>query len=50
LRKARYADLPAEHTSYRGLRHRRAVFSAVIAPTPSGVVACRRPRLRVSRC
>jgi hypothetical protein len=33
----------------RGLRRRRAVLSAVIAPTPSGVVARCRPRLRVAR-
>jgi hypothetical protein len=33
----------------RGLRRRRAVLSAVIAPTPSGMVACRRPCLCVAR-
>jgi hypothetical protein len=49
LRKAHRANLPVEHTGSRGLPRRRAVLSAVIAPTPSGVVACRRPRLRVSR-
>jgi hypothetical protein len=32
-----------------GLRHQRAVLLAVIAPIPSGVVACRCPCLRVSR-
>jgi hypothetical protein len=49
LRKARRADLPAEHTGSRWLRCRRAILSAVIAPTPPGVVACRRPCLRVAR-
>jgi hypothetical protein len=49
LREARRADLPAEHSGSWGLRRRRPVLSAVIAPTPSGVVACRRPRLRVAR-
>jgi hypothetical protein len=36
LREARHADLPAEHTGSRGLRRRRAVLSAVIAPTRRG--------------
>jgi hypothetical protein len=49
LREARRADLPAEHTGSRGFRRRRAVLSAVIAPTPSEVVAHRCPRLRVAR-
>jgi hypothetical protein len=33
------ADLPAEHTGARGLRRRGAVLAAVVASTPSGVVA-----------
>jgi hypothetical protein len=49
LREARRADLPTERAGSRGLRRRRAVLSAIIAPTPPGVVACRRPRLRVAR-
>jgi hypothetical protein len=49
LRKARRADLPAEHTGSRGLQRRRAVLSAVIAPTSSWVVSCRCPRFRVAR-
>jgi hypothetical protein len=49
LREARRADLPAEYTGSRGFRRRRAILSAVIAPTPSGVVAYRRPCLRVAR-
>jgi hypothetical protein len=48
LGEARRADLPAKHASSRGLRRRRAVLSAVVAPTPPGVVACRRPRLHVA--
>jgi hypothetical protein len=48
LREARLADLPAEHTSSRGFWHQRAILSSVIAPTPSGVVACRCPCLRVA--
>jgi hypothetical protein len=49
LREARRADLPAEHTGSRGLRRRRAILSVVVAPTPSGVVACRYLCLRVAR-
>jgi hypothetical protein len=49
LWKAHRADLPAEHTGSRGLRRRRAILSAVIAPNPSGVVARRCPCLRVAR-
>jgi uncharacterized membrane protein len=49
LREARRANHPAEHTGSRGLQRRRAILSAVIAPTPPGVVACRRPCLRVAR-
>jgi hypothetical protein len=49
LREARRADLPAEHMGSRGLRCWRAILLAVIAPTPPGVVACRRPCLRVAR-
>jgi hypothetical protein len=49
LREARRADLPAEHTGLRELRRRRAILSAVIAPTPPGVVARRRLCLCVAR-
>jgi hypothetical protein len=49
LREARRADLSAEHTGSRGLRRRRAILPAVIAPTPPGVVARRRPHLCVAR-
>jgi hypothetical protein len=49
LREARRADLPAEHTGSRGFRRRRAILSAIIAPAPSGAVACRFPRLRIAR-
>jgi hypothetical protein len=47
-REARRADLPAEHTGSRRLRRRRAVLPAIVAPTPSRVVARRCPRLRVA--
>jgi hypothetical protein len=49
LGKGRRADLPAEHTGSRGFRRRRAVLIAVVAPTPSRMVACRRPCLRFVR-
>jgi hypothetical protein len=49
LREARRADLLAERAGPRGLRHRRAVFTAVVAPTPPWVVAYRRPCLCVAR-
>jgi hypothetical protein len=49
LREASRADLSAEHSGSRGLRRRRAILSVFIAPTPPGVVACRRPCLRVAR-
>jgi hypothetical protein len=49
LREARHADLPAEHASTRGLRRRRAILAAIIAPAPSWVVGYHRPRLRVAR-
>jgi hypothetical protein len=49
LRKAHRAALPAEHTGSRGLRCWRAVLAAVVAPTPTWVVACCRPRLYVAR-
>jgi hypothetical protein len=42
-------DLPAEHAGSRGLRRRRAILLAIVASTPSRVVACCRPRLRFSR-
>jgi hypothetical protein len=49
LRKARRANLSAEHTGPRGLQHRRAILTAVVAPAPPGVAACRRPCLCVAR-
>jgi hypothetical protein len=49
LGEARRADLPAEHTGSRWLRRRRAVLPAVVAPTPSRVVARRCACLRVAR-
>jgi hypothetical protein len=49
LGETRCADLPAEHAGSGGLRRWRAVFLAIVAPVPSRVVACRRPRLRVAR-
>jgi hypothetical protein len=49
LRKARRVDLLAAHAGPRGLRRRRAVLTAVVAPTPPWVVACRRPCLCVAR-
>jgi hypothetical protein len=48
LREARRAELPAEHTGPRGLRRRRAILATIIASTPPGVVAHRRPRFRVA--
>jgi hypothetical protein len=49
LGEGRRADLPAEHEGRRGLRRRRAVLIAVVAPTPSRVVACRRSRIYLAR-
>jgi hypothetical protein len=49
LGEGRRADLPAEHAGPRGLRRRRAVFVAVVASTPSRVVAHRCPRVRLAR-
>jgi hypothetical protein len=48
LREARRVDLPAEHTGPRGLRRRRAILTAVVAPTPPWVVAHYRPCFRVA--
>jgi hypothetical protein len=49
LGEARRADLPAEHAGPRGLRCRRVVLPAIVAATPSRVVASRCPRLCVAR-
>jgi hypothetical protein len=49
LRKARRADLPAEHAGPRGFRRRRAILAAIVAPAPPGVVSHRRPCFRVAR-
>jgi hypothetical protein len=49
LREACRSDFPAEHTGSRGLRCRRAILTAVVAPAPSRVVAYHHPRLRVAR-
>jgi hypothetical protein len=49
LGEGRRADLPAEHTGPRGLWRRGAVFVAVVAPTPSRVVAHRYSRVRLAR-
>jgi hypothetical protein len=49
LRKARRVDLLAEHAGPRELQRRRAVLTAVVAPTPPWVVACHRPCLCVAR-
>jgi hypothetical protein len=48
LREARRADLPAEHAGSWGLRRRRVILAAVVAPTLSRVVAYHRPCLRVA--
>jgi hypothetical protein len=49
LGEGRRADLSAEHTGPWVLWRRGAVFIAVVAPTPSRVVAYRRPRIRPAR-
>jgi hypothetical protein len=49
LREDCRADLPAEHTSSRGLWCRRAILAAVVAPAPPRVLAYRRSRLHVAR-
>jgi hypothetical protein len=49
LGEGRRADLPAEHTGPRGLRRQGTVLIAVVVPTPSRVVACRRSRIRLAR-
>jgi hypothetical protein len=43
------ADLPAKHTGPRGLRCRRSIVAAIVAPAPPWVVGNHRPRLRVAR-
>jgi hypothetical protein len=47
LGDARRADLPAEHAGSQGFRCQRAILSAVVPATTTGVVACCRSCLRV---
>jgi hypothetical protein len=49
LGEGRRTDLPAEHTGPRGLRRWRAILIAVVASTPSRVVAHRCSRVRLAR-
>jgi hypothetical protein len=49
LGEGRRTDLPAEHTGPRGLRRRRVVFVAIVASTPSRVVAHSSSRVSPAR-